>query len=89
MSVFLLLNVMQLVVLQVIYVENNKWRQMKILMNLKFLESYHQITILSKGAFGKMVLAGRMAPDESTQIYALRVLKKTHIVSYCNISHHC
>jgi hypothetical protein len=50
------------------------------------IDSFIPVRILGERGFGKVVLAKMKASDGSDQRFAIKVMKKSHIISCCNVS---
>ena len=50
------------------------------------LDSFHPIRILGEGGFGKVILAKKKSPDGYDQRFAIKVMKKSHIISCCSVT---
>jgi novel protein kinase C epsilon type len=50
------------------------------------LASFHPFRVLGEGGFGKVLLAKKKSLDGARELYALKMLKKTHVVSDSNVS---
>jgi hypothetical protein len=47
---------------------------------------FHPVGVLGEGGFDKVVLAQKGALDGSGQLFAIKMLKKVHIINCCNVS---
>jgi serine/threonine protein kinase len=48
------------------------------------LDSFHPVRVLGQGAFGKVVLAKKKAPDGSEQLFAIKALIQTNLIDDLN-----
>jgi len=51
------------------------------------IDSFHPIRILGEGGFGKVILVKKKASDGTNQRFAIKVLKKSHIISCCSVTY--
>ena len=51
------------------------------------IDSFHPIRILGEGSFGRVVLVKKKGSDGSEQRFAMKAIKKSHIISCCSASY--
>jgi len=51
------------------------------------IDNFHPIRILGGGGFGKVILVNKKPSDGSDQRFAIKVLKKSHIISCCSVTY--
>jgi novel protein kinase C epsilon type len=49
------------------------------------IHSFHPVRVLGEGSFGKVILAKKPSVDGPDQLFAVKVLKKAHIIDQCNV----
>ena len=63
-------------------------RQVEELLNQKFPQTiFTRLEFLGEGGFGKVILAKKKSSDGREQRFAIKVLKKSHIVSCCSVTY--
>jgi len=50
------------------------------------IDNFHPIRILGEGGFGKAILVKKKPSEGSDQRFAIKVLKKSHIISCCSLN---
>jgi hypothetical protein len=51
------------------------------------IDSFHPIRILGEGGFGKVILAKKKASEKSDERFAVKVMKKSHIINCCSVTY--
>jgi len=51
------------------------------------IDNFHPIRILGEGRFGKVILVKKKPSDGLDQHFAIKGLKKSHIISCCSVTY--
>jgi serine/threonine protein kinase len=52
-----------------------------------YVDSFNPIGILGEGKFGKVILVKKKASNEYDQRFAMKALKKSHIINCCSVTY--